>query len=259
MKRLPTPKSLDAFVNEIFLIEDSTAGIETRIPIYADGFPGVMYSQTQTPVIQLPKSKKLSSFFLYGQTIESIELLFEGAHKAIVLQLYPFASRLLLGINPKVLNDDCYDLRQIEKPDVRPTLAQLEASTETEKQIAIIGDYIKALIKHSSTNPDHTIKLATNLILKNKGNITVKEVRDQLYISERTFERRFAREVGITPKQFAKIIQFNFSKNQLSEKHYLSLTEISYETGFSDQSHFIKTFKHFVGMTPGEYYRQMVN
>lgn len=34
-----------------------------------------------------------------------------------------------------------------------------------------------------------------------------------------------------------------------------SLSEIGYETGFADQSHFTRTFRRHVGMTPGEYRR----
>jgi AraC-like DNA-binding protein len=33
----------------------------------------------------------------------------------------------------------------------------------------------------------------------------------------------------------------------------LSLTKIAYQSHFSDQSHFIKSFKTYTDMTPGEY------
>ena len=37
--------------------------------------------------------------------------------------------------------------------------------------------------------------------------------------------------------------------------HYtdLSLTKIAYQSNFSDQSHFIKSFRNYTNMTPGEY------
>ncbi|MEO6132676.1 MAG: hypothetical protein ABIQ02_12570 [Saprospiraceae bacterium] len=46
---------------------------------------------------------------------------------------------------------------------------------------------------------------------------TIKELRDKLNISERTFERRFLAQVGVTPKQFSKIIQFQNSLTDLQE------------------------------------------
>jgi AraC-like DNA-binding protein len=63
-------------------------------------------------------------------------------------------------------------------------------------------------------------------------------------------ERRFLSETGLSPKQFAKIIQFQNSLTQLSVKDYTSLTDVVYQNGFSDQSHFIKVFKAFTGKTP---------
>ena len=33
----------------------------------------------------------------------------------------------------------------------------------------------------------------------------------------------------------------------------LSLTKIGYESNFSDQSHFIRSFKNYTNMTPGDY------
>ena len=254
---IPQPKTTIApFVRNILLMEN----VEDRfheIPIYADGFPGIMYSETDHPVHLLPRDKELSPFFLYGQTIEPIILTVQGPYKFVVLQLFPFAARLLLGVDPKVLNDDCYDLRQVEGVNTASTLADLEAVAETEVQTRLMTTYIEELIKHSSHNPDHRIKMAVNMILKANGQVSVKDLRRDLYITERTFERSFAREIGVTPKQFARIIQFKHSLNQLSERDYLSLSEVGHESGFADQSHFIRTFKRFAGKTPKEFLREI--
>ena len=76
-----------------------------------------------------------------------------------------------------------------------------------------------------------------------------------MHITERTFERQFVAQVGVTPKQFAKIIQFQFSLNQLSEEDCSRLTDVVFDNGFADQSHFIRTFKKFTGKTPIEFQR----
>jgi len=56
--------------------------------------------------------------------------------------------------------------------------------------------------------------------------------------------------VGVTAKQFAKIIQFQQSLEQITVKDYSKLTDIVYANGFADHSHFIKVFKAFTGKTP---------
>lgn len=100
---------------------------------------------------------------------------------------------------------------------------------------------------------DERIQLAINLILKSKGTIRIKDLRNEIHITERTFERQFAAQTGITPKQFAKIVQFHASYKKLSEKDYERLTDIVFETGFADQSHFIRIFKTFTGTTPSNF------
>jgi len=159
---------------------------------------------------------------------------------------------LFLQIDPKEINDLCYDLDHLEMVDTKQTLIDIKLS-KTEKQIDLLTDYILQLVKHSSNHLDNDIKLAVSTIISTKGNILIKELRNQLYITERTFERKFLKEVGVTPKQFAKIIQFSFSLDQLKESHYYNLTDVAFNNNFSDQSHFIKTFKQYAGQTPKEF------
>lgn len=241
---------LSPFIKEIFLLESD---IDERhgLPFYADGYPGLIFSETNKEVLLLPNNKLLPNFFLYGQTIEPIELQIDGPYKLIVFQLYPFATRLLLNINPIEINDKCYDLRKVENVDTEETISQLVKSN-TSQQVNFISEYLLKLVKTSAVDPDNAIKLAVSSIIDAKGNIKVKELREQLYITERTFERRFNKEIGVTPKQFAKIIQFSFSLNQIQETDYTNLTNVAYENGFSDQSHFIRCFKRYTGETPKE-------
>jgi len=241
-------KRIEPFVKDILLLVSESNSIN-KLPFYADGYPGIMYSETQQGVTLQPINKLLPNYLLYGQTIEPIELEIKGAYKIIVFNLYPFATRLLLNINPKEINDECYDLMQVENIATDKTIERLN-NENTNKQVEIISEYLLHLVKNASSNLDHSIKLAITTIINAKGIITIKKLREQLYITERSFERRFTNEIGVTPKQFAKIIQFNFSLNQIKKTDYTNLTNIAFNNGFADQSHFIRTFKKYTGATP---------
>jgi len=255
MAKIERDNRITPFIKEIYLLESSN-NCDHKLPFYADGYPGIMYSETQVAIKLLPINKLLPNYFLYGQTIEPIELEIQGAYKLIVFQLYPFATRLLLGINPKEINDACYDLMQIKDIQTDKTISCL-IKENTKKQIEIISDYILELVKKSSSNLDNSIKLAISTIIDSKGKIQIRQLREQLFITERTFERRFRKEIGVTPKQFAKIIQFSFSLNQIQESDYNELTDIAYDNGFADQSHFIRSFKKYTGETPREVLSKM--
>ncbi|GJQ61896.1 MAG: transcriptional regulator [Melioribacteraceae bacterium] len=237
--------------------DDPDANVE--IPIYADGYPGIMFQQSEDDFYILPKGKKLSELFLFGQTINPFTLNTTGKVKFIVVQLYPFASKYLLNIDPKELNDDCFDLLDLTNPDTENYRQRLINAPNMKKRAEIIYQLIADLINVNKVPQDDQIQVAIEYILKRKGQIKIQNLTEELYITERTFQRKFISQVGLTPQQFSKIVQFQSSLHSLNESKFKKLTEISHESGFSDQSHFIKTFKRYTGQTPSYYLNQIIS
>ncbi len=244
---------LKPYIKDVLVFEEREQNATTNLPFFADGYPGVVFSITTSGLFLHPKNKRLSDFFLYGQTIEPIEIYMEGAYKMIVFQLYPFATKILLGVDPKELNDDCYDLTELWNSTKATNLGALRTADSTPKQIDTISTFLAALAEKRSLNADQSVLLAINLILQFKGQITIKELTDKLFLTERTIERRFAKEIGIAPKIFCKIIQFQSSLSQISITEKSTMMDVVYKNGFTDQSHFIKTFKKYAGITPSEF------
>ncbi len=250
------PEALRAYVQNIMVMESSDPDGHTNIPFYADGYPGIMHQQSQSGCYLFPRNKKLSELFLYGQTIEPISLNIKGPFKFIVFQLYPFASKYLLGINPKELNDDCFDLLQIKNVDSNSYVRQLRTMPSVDTWVAPLCKLMQDLIAYHKVPTDDQIQKAISLILQQKGQLRIAEVREQVYLTERTLERKFIDQVGLTPKQFAKIIQFKSSMKQLSEDTYGQLLDVGLDSGFADQSHFIRSFKKYTGQTPRDFLKQ---
>ena len=65
----------------------------------------------------------------------------------------------------------------------------------------------------------------------------------------------FKKYVGVTPNQYRRICQFQVSFAQLRGKEFNKLTDVAYDNGFADQSHFIRSFREFTQITPNDYLR----
>ena len=87
---------------------------------------------------------------------------------------------------------------------------------------------------------------------------SVKNYCNQQAISYMSLYRSFQNILSVSPKKFERLIKFRLSVDgMIWEKQ--KLTDISFESGYYDQAHFIKEFKYFVGMTPSEYIKYLTD
>jgi AraC-like DNA-binding protein len=252
-KNISPGKSIAEFVKTILVFDNNTVKEKNLLPFFADGYPGIMFQQTINGLYVMPHNKKMPVFFLYGQTIHPIELQVTGSYHFIVFQLYPFVLKDIFNLNAKDLNDDCFDLLELQHFNTAKIITQLNKSAITEKQITNITLFLHSIFEAKKERIDFKIRQAIQLIIGSNGQLTVAALRQRLNITERTFERRFITQVGVSPKQFSKMIQFQESLIQLTDKGYSKLSDIVYDNGFADQSHFIRVFKTYTGKTPKEF------
>jgi AraC-like DNA-binding protein len=97
------------------------------------------------------------------------------------------------------------------------------------------------------------IQYSTDKIMLSSGKEILAEMLKELNLTERTFQRMFKKYVGVTPGQYRRICQFKLSFDQLRNGQFDNLGDVAYDTGFADQSHFIRSFKEFTDITPKEY------
>jgi hypothetical protein len=69
-------------------------------------------------------------------------------------------------------------------------------------------------------------------------------------ISERQFERKFLQSVGFTPSYYKRVVRFERALYRIQHGEYRTLSNLAYELGYSDQSHFNREFKQLSGLTP---------
>lgn len=94
---------------------------------------------------------------------------------------------------------------------------------------------------------DLAIQKAMEIIRSEQGNIRIKELSKRLYMSVDSFEKRFRRSVGASPKQICNTVRMTTIIRQLPRRDML---DAALACGYYDQAHFTNAFKNFTGMTP---------
>jgi AraC-like DNA-binding protein len=93
---------------------------------------------------------------------------------------------------------------------------------------------------------------AVYLILKNKGNIRMDELAGQCFIGRRHLERLFRGRTDLSPKQFADLIRYQNTWRRILLNRRLDANELVFQLGYTDQSHLLREFKRYHGITPPE-------
>ena len=79
------------------------------------------------------------------------------------------------------------------------------------------------------------------------SNIHLSQLAEKVGLSAFHFAKLFKQSTGASPHQYILQRRLERSKEMLRNPE-MSLTEISLETGFADQSHFTNVFRRIVGV-----------
>ncbi len=85
-----------------------------------------------------------------------------------------------------------------------------------------------------------------------KEEISLDDIARAVSLSKYYFSRRFEKEVGVTPWKYLIETRIRNSMQLLSHTR-MTVDEIAVNCGFSDATHFIRTFKKVTGYTPGSF------
>ncbi len=96
----------------------------------------------------------------------------------------------------------------------------------------------------------HTVEVIRNT----KGVVEIDFLSQQACLSRKQFERMFLGYIGISPKQYLKIVRFQSALHINSQSNDLSMTQLAHESVYYDQSHFINDFKALTGLTPKKFF-----
>jgi AraC-like DNA-binding protein len=104
------------------------------------------------------------------------------------------------------------------------------------------------ILKDGSSNP---INIAIKYIDENIHSIiNIKELANQLYMSESNFSHSFKKIVGEKPVEYIKNKKLQVALEYLKTEN---VTEVAYRLGYANISYFIKLFKDKYKITPKQY------
>lgn len=204
------------------------------------------------------KDDEKQSFAFYRCNINGLNTspyhLIKGHSQTFIgVQLHPFALKFLFETPGREFTDVVHNGFDV-CPSLRQLFDELTQASSFDDEVRSILAWFRKRTANMEVHEDRLLLFDLHR-QRNMEELSVRSICDRYNLSDRHLRRLSDEYLGLNMEDF--ILYGKYLKG-LSGTHsgYDSLTEVAHESGFYDQPHFIRTFKTFTGITPGEYRRQ---
>ncbi|HEU4834187.1 MAG TPA: helix-turn-helix domain-containing protein [Pyrinomonadaceae bacterium] len=157
-----------------------------------------------------------------------------------------------LGLPADELADTHVDLETLWGPSagrLRERLSEMRTPAERFRllQEVLLSRLCGGVERHYATSA------GLEMFGTNHARPTVREAAKNLGLSQRRFIQVFKEEVGITPKLFSRIQRFQQTRTFIQQNPSPAWAALALDLGYFDQSHLIREFVEFSGVSPTDY------
>ena len=189
---------------------------------------------------------------LAGQLTEPLVLSHEGDARVAAIRLRPSAAQALLRFSVIEITGRIVDLETVLPPTGELRERLFDARDDRER-IACLERWLEATWRRvsalrSSAAPPADVDAVVSEILRTDGRARIATVAARVGLGPRRLQRRFADAVGLSPKQFARIIRLQRALRLV--RSGLPLADVALACGYYDQAHMALDFRHLAAMSP---------
>ena len=188
-----------------------------------------------------------------GININYSDVSTDGESGVIAVTFYPVGAACFLPFPLYEIEDRSVALADIFYSKIKDIEEQICLAQTNATRIKIIEKFLTSCFNPAKSNEYQAIKKGINLLKLSGGQISSSKLSEELFISTKTLERKFAAYVGKTPKQFIRIVRFQRIIGLLSQTKITSLSQLALDNGYFDQAHFTNDFREMSGYTPKEF------
>jgi len=201
-----------------------------------------------------PESTKSFSGAVFSGTFAQPLLVHTRKH-VMGVHFKPGGAFRFLGVPASEFANSHVDMEILWKRSTRDLREQLYAAANAATRLRVLEQALVARLRNSSEE-HRAVRAALYILARDAGEARTRDLAKQLGLSQRHFINVFSKQVGITPKQFARVQRFQRAADVARSSSTPDWADIAAVCGYFDQSHLIHDFKVFSGLTPTEFVRQ---
>jgi AraC-like DNA-binding protein len=157
-----------------------------------------------------------------------------------------------LGAPAGELADTHVDLETLWGPSAAELRERLCAAATPAERFFLLEE---ALLSRLRRSPEHhgAVPAALDMFEPTGAAVRVRDVVEHIGLSQRRFIQVFTGEVGLTPKLYCRVRRFQRARSLVRQAAAPDWARVAVDCGYFDQSHLIRDFLAFSGLSPADY------
>ena len=188
---------------------------------------------------------------LHSQTSQYSRFIINEDFGIFGAYLYPYAIPRLFGLPAEETTNTQLDLQILLGEAGKFLEEQIMLAVDNAQRVNILSAFLEKQL-HKRNLLEKSMMLAVRYAIYNGTGGNVNDLASRFALSTRQFDRKFKIYSGFSPKMYLRLTRLQSALKQYG--HNKSLTQIAYECGYYDQSHFIHDVRAFTGYHPGYYF-----
>ncbi|MCT7375689.1 AraC family transcriptional regulator [Chelativorans salis] len=182
----------------------------------------------------------------------------DTAEEAALLGVHfkPGGAFAILGLPAAAFTNLHVDLRTIWGPAATMLRERLCVMTRPLARFqlleqVLLGKLYEPPARHGA------VGVGLDVLMRTHGRERVRDIAKAVDLSPRRFIEVFTAEVGLTPKLFGRVRRFQHAAASSRSAARTDWAKLAVECGYFDQSHLIREFVEFSGLTPAQFHERL--
>jgi AraC-like DNA-binding protein len=191
-------------------------------------------------------------FRITGPQSRAVRLRPYGPVGGVMVRLRPEAAARVTGAAMHEFHDAAFSIDDVFRPaEVSRLDERLAEAAGPAVRVAAVQAF---LLRHLRDDDQESVAHHAARLLRHDPSLSVRHLASRLDVSERHLSRRFVNEIGVPPKQFARIARIGkvVAAGRGADTDW---SNVAASCGFSDQAHMIHEFNAMVGRPPDAFFR----
>jgi AraC-like DNA-binding protein len=196
-----------------------------------------------------------SSVFCEGPHSKHFEVRYECA-EMVAVKVRSGSLAALLGAPARDLRDRTVDLVELWGRRASELAEQIQEAPTLEQRLRTFQVGLARRYRPNERQDALAHEVAST-IERRAGKVRVAELGERVGIGRRAMLQQFDACVGLTPKQYARVIRLRATITRLATAAGTDWARLSNELGYYDQSHMIHEFRDLLGIPPAIFRKQL--